>query len=47
MMKLTSAELDIMQILWKSSPLSVKDINDLLNAKKTTGYTTTLKIMQI
>lgn len=46
-MKLTSAELEILQILWKNSPLSVKEINDLLNQKKLTGYTTTLKIMQI
>jgi predicted transcriptional regulator len=47
MVQLTSAELEILQILWKNSPLSVKEINDLLNEKKQTGYTTTLKIMQI
>lgn len=47
MIQLTNAELEILQILWKNSPLSVKEINDILNKKKRTGYTTTLKIMQI
>lgn len=40
-------ELEILQILWKNNPLTVKEINDQLNNNKDTGYTTTLKIMQI
>lgn len=47
--KPTSAELDILSILWKKGPSKVKKINYLLNeiSKKKVGYTTTLKIMQI
>ena len=43
----TEAELEILQILWKHSPCTVRFVNDKLNDKKEVGYTTTLKIMQI
>ncbi|MBN1953379.1 MAG: BlaI/MecI/CopY family transcriptional regulator [Bacteroidales bacterium] len=43
----TASELEILQILWKNNPLTVKEINDELNIQKDTGYTTTLKLMQI
>lgn len=43
----TEAELEILQILWKHGPCTVRFVNDQLNQKKTVGYTTTLKIMQI
>jgi BlaI family transcriptional regulator, penicillinase repressor len=43
----TASELEILHILWKNNPLTVKEINSLLNSKKETGYTTTLKLMQI
>ena len=43
----TEAELEILQILWKHGPCTVRFINDRLNQKKTVGYTTTLKIMQL
>jgi BlaI family penicillinase repressor len=43
----TEAELEILQILWKHGPCTVRYVNDQLNQKKTVGYTTTLKIMQI
>ncbi len=43
----TASELEILQILWNENPLSVREINDILNSKKETGYTTTLKLMQI
>jgi predicted transcriptional regulator len=45
----TDAELDILQILWKKGDSTVREVNDLLNdaQDKSTGYTTTLKIMQI
>lgn len=43
----TEAELEILQILWKHGPCTVRFVNDQLNQKKTVGYTTTLKIMQL
>jgi len=45
--KPTEAELEILQILWQHGPCTVKFVNDVLNGKKETGYTTTLKFMQI
>lgn len=45
--KPTESELDILQILWESGPNTVRFVNDKLNEKKETGYTTTLKLMQI
>ena len=45
--KHTEAELEILQLLWRLGPSSVRTINDELNKTKNTGYTTTLKIMQI
>lgn len=42
----TAAELDILNILWKKEPQSVKDIHTLISESKDVGYTTTLKIMQ-
>ena len=46
-LKPTESELEIMQILWESGPLTVRKVNDQLNAQRRVGYTTTLKIMQI
>ncbi len=43
----TESELEILNIIWKSGPSSVRDVNDFLNKKKRVGYTTTLKLMQI
>lgn len=43
----TESELEIMQILWERGPLKVRQVNELLNAQRRVGYTTTLKIMQI
>ncbi len=47
MIKPTESELEILQILWKNGPSSVRFVNDELNKNKEVGYTTTLKIMQI
>ena len=47
MLKPTESELEIMQILWENGPLTVRDVNDLLNKHRRVGYTTSLKIMQI
>jgi len=45
--KPTESELEILQLLWKRGPSSVREINDLLNEQREVGYTTSLKIMQI
>ena len=45
--KPTEGELEILQVLWKDGPSSVRDVNEKLNEIKKVGYTTTLKLMQI
>ncbi|MNE33747.1 Penicillinase repressor [compost metagenome] len=45
--KPTDAELEILQVLWEHGPNTVRFVNEQLNEKKETGYTTTLKLMQI
>ena len=45
--KPTSAEMDILTILWKLGPLKVRAVNESINETKDVGYTTTLKTMQI
>lgn len=42
----TTAELEILNILWKKEPLTVKEIHEAICKHKDVGYTTTLKIMQ-
>ena len=43
----TKAELAILRVLWTEGPLSVRDVQAILDRSKPTGYTTVLKIMQI
>lgn len=43
----TKAELAILRVLWTEGPLSVRDVQAMLDRSKPTGYTTVLKIMQI
>jgi BlaI family penicillinase repressor len=45
--KPTESELDILRILWEKGPSTVRLVNETLNQQKETGYTTTLKLMQI
>ncbi|MEM9681500.1 MAG: BlaI/MecI/CopY family transcriptional regulator [Bacteroidota bacterium] len=45
--KPTDAELEILQVLWKDGPNSVRYVNTQLNKMREVGYTTTLKMMQI
>ena len=45
--KPTEAELEILQFLWKNGEATVKDVNEEINKRKESGYTTTLKTMQI
>lgn len=44
--KPTEAELEILQILWKHGPSTVRFVHEQLAKKKDIGYTTTLKNMQ-
>lgn len=46
----TASELEILQVLWRNNPQTVRYVNDELNKlypQKEIGYTTTLKLMQI
>jgi predicted transcriptional regulator len=43
----TEGELAILQVLWREGPLSVRDIQRVMNQTKATGYTTVLKLIQI
>ena len=44
--KPTAAELEILNVLWNKSSATVREVHEVLHAKKDVGYTTTLKIMQ-
>ena len=43
----TDRELTILGILWNIGPATVRQVNDQMNKQHRTGYTTTLKLMQI
>ncbi len=43
----TDAELAILSVLWQKGPCTVRVVNEVLNELKPTGYTTTLKFMQL
>lgn len=44
----TRSELEILQVLWKNGPSTVRFVNDRLNElKRAVQYTSTLKLMQI
>ncbi len=44
----TKSELEILQVLWKHGPNTVRYVNDTLNEmKRAVQYTSTLKLMQI
>jgi BlaI family transcriptional regulator, penicillinase repressor len=47
MNKPTESELEILALLWEMGNASVRQIHEKLSKNKATGYTTTLKIMQI
>lgn len=44
--KPTSAELEILHVLWRRGPSTVREVMDALNEKKDLGYTGVLKLMQ-
>ena len=45
--KPTESEMEILQVLWEQGPSTVRDVHEILSEKKESGYTTTLKLMQI
>jgi BlaI family penicillinase repressor len=44
--KPTEGEMEILQVLWQKENATVREVHEALN-KKDSGYTTTLKLMQI
>lgn len=45
--KPTESEMEILQVLWELGPSTVREVHDVLSETKDSGYTTTLKLMQI
>jgi predicted transcriptional regulator len=43
----TDAELAILRVLWEQGPATVRRVHEALAGTRETGYTTTLKLMQI
>ncbi|MHC4501110.1 MAG: BlaI/MecI/CopY family transcriptional regulator [Planctomycetota bacterium] len=43
----TDRELAILKVLWERGPSTVRQVNEAISEDRTTGYTTTLKLMQI
>ena len=43
----TDAELAILGVLWERGPSTVRQVHEALAESRDTGYTTTLKLMQI
>ena len=43
----TEGELAILRVLWEHGPLSVRDVQRIMDAVRPTGYTTVLKLLQI
>lgn len=45
--KPTESEMEILQVLWEQGSSTVREVHDILSETKDSGYTTTLKLMQI
>ena len=45
--KPTKSELEILSVLWEKQSATVREVHEILNERKPTGYTTILKLMQI
>jgi predicted transcriptional regulator len=43
----TPAELEILQVLWRQGPCTVRDVHEALRDRHPVGYTTMLKLLQI
>lgn len=45
--KPTAAETEILGVLWERGPSTVRAVQEVLEARRSTGYTTVLKLLQI
>ncbi len=45
--KPTPSETEILNVLWDLGPSTVRQVHDVLDAQRKTGYTTVLKLLQI
>jgi BlaI family penicillinase repressor len=45
--KPTEAELEILTVLWSRGPSTVRDVHEIIAARKPTQYTTVLKQLQV
>ena len=43
----TDVELAILRVLWKRGPSTVRQVHDAMQRDRDTGYSTTLKMMQV
>lgn len=43
----TDAELEILTVLWRRGPSTVRELHDSISATRETGYTSVLKLVQI
>jgi predicted transcriptional regulator len=43
----SGAELDVLNVLWRRGPLTVRDVHAEISQQRDVGYTTVLKTMQI
>jgi BlaI family transcriptional regulator, penicillinase repressor len=46
-LKPTASELEILRVLWSRGPSTVREVHEALSEKKSLGYTTVLKLLQI
>jgi len=45
--KPTQAELEILSVIWERETATVREVHDVMNRRKPTGYTTVLKLLQL
>jgi BlaI family transcriptional regulator, penicillinase repressor len=43
----TNSELEILNVLWRRGPLTVREVFEEIGAKRNVGYTTALKLLQL
>jgi BlaI family penicillinase repressor len=43
----TDVELQILEVLWQQGPRTVRQVHDTLAGRRETGYSTTLKMLQV
>lgn len=45
--KPTKTELEILSVIWEREAATVREVHEIMNARKPTAYTTVLKLLQI